>query len=608
MGGVGKSALAVYVAHRLTESYPDAQIVVDLRGTKENPLTTMEAMAQVIRAFQPEARLPDDLAQVTALYCDTLDGNRALILLDDAAGAAQVRPLLPPAGCGLIVTSRRVFTLPGLRSFNLDALSENEARDLLLRIVGDGRASEAELDEIAGLCARLPLALRVAGSFLAVHRDWTAAEYVAALSDERERLKRLRQDDLDVEAVLGLSAAQLAREQPELAMRWQMLAVFPAPFDRAAAAAVWDVDEAQARDDFSALFARSLLLYDEKENRYRLHDLMRLVAESAEPPAGSKPAGGLAEAATRHAAYYLGMGRRADDLYKQGGEHVLEGLRLFDAAWPHLLAAYARMQARDDELAARWLCDFPGRMSDVPDLRLLPREQIPILETALQAAQRLRDRQYEASHLCNLGLAYATLGEARRAIEYYEQTLEIDREYGDRLGEGITLYNLGLAYAALGDARRAIGYYEQALKIAREIGDRQGEGYDLGSLGLAYLVLGDARRAIEYYEQALAIAREIGDRRNEGNWLYNLGLAYAALGEARRAIEYYEQALEIAREIGDRRGEAFDCWNLGLLYEESNPARAAELMQVCVDYEREIDHPDAEAHAERVRALLARLG
>ena len=152
--------------------------------------------------------------------------------------------------------------------------------------------------------------------------------------------------------------------------------------------------------------------------------------------------------------------------------------------------------------------------------------------------------------------------------------------------------------------QRAIEYYEQALAISREIGDRRGEGNDLGNLGTAHHGLGEVRRAIEYYEQALTVAREIGHRRNEGTWLGNLGSAYAGLGEVRRAIGTFEQALEIARGIGDRRREANHCWNLGLLYEDSDPARAAELMQVCVEYEREIGHPDAEADAQRVQGLL----
>jgi tetratricopeptide (TPR) repeat protein len=110
---------------------------------------------------------------------------------------------------------------------------------------------------------------------------------------------------------------------------------------------------------------------------------------------------------------------------------------------------------------------------------------------------------------------------------------------------------------------------------------------------------------VAWLETALSAAQGLGRKQAQGNHLGNLGNAYSALGEVARAIEYYEQALTIAREIGDRRGEAFTSWNLGLLYEDSDPARAVELMSVCVDYERWISHPDAEADAEQVAALLA---
>jgi tetratricopeptide (TPR) repeat protein len=185
--------------------------------------------------------------------------------------------------------------------------------------------------------------------------------------------------------------------------------------------------------------------------------------------------------------------------------------------------------------------------------------------------------------------------------EYVGEEAEIQQARADLLGK------LGILHYSLGEVQRAIEYYQQALEIAREIGDRRGEGADLGNLGNAYSDLGEVQRAIEYYQQALEIAREIGDRRGEGNHLGNLGLAYRDLGEVQRAIEYYQQALEIAREIGDRRNEGIWSWNLGFLYEDSDPARAVELMQVCVDYEREIGHPDAEADAARVEEIRARL-
>jgi len=580
MGGVGKTALAVHVAHKVAAQYPDGQIVVEMGGTAERPLTPVEAMGQVVHAFQPEVRLPDEPNEVTALYRTTLEGRRVLLLLDNAANSAQVRPLVVPAGCGLVVTSRRGLSLPGLRHFDLDALPVEEACALLQTIVGQGRATDEELGAIVGLCGRLPLALRVAGDFLVVQPDWSTAEYAQALANERERLARLKHEDLDVGAVLGLSAAQLVREQPELAARWQMLSVFPAPFGRSAVAAVWGVEEGEARDGLSELAARSLVLYEREGGLYRLHDLMRLVAEDAFGYGGRKrdEEGERARrgaAAARHAAYYLAVGRRANDVYLQGGEHVLEGLRLFDGAWPHLRAAYGRMRERGDEAAAQWTSEFPGRVAYVLDLRLPPRDRIPILEAAAAAAHQIGDKGAEGVHLGNLGLAYFSLGEVRRAIGTFEQAVAIQREIGDRRNEGANLGNLGIAYSALGETRRAIEYYEQALAIAREIGDRRGEGARLGSLGIAYSALGETRRAIEYYEQALTVAREIGDRRNEGIHLGNLGLAYSDLGETRRAIEYYEQALAITREIGDRRGEGADLGNLGIAYKNLGEVRRA---------------------------------
>jgi len=596
MGGVGKTALAVHVAHQVAERYPDGQVVVEMGGTSERPLTPVEAMGQVVHAFQPELRLPDEPNEVTALYRTTLEGRRVLLLLDNAANSAQVRPLVVPAGCGLVVTSRHNISLPGLQHFDLDALPVEEACALLQTIVGQGRATDEELGTIVGLCGRLPLALRVAGDFLVVHPDWSAGEYAQALVDKRERLARLKHEDLNVGAVLGLSAAQLVRERADLAARWQMLSVFPAPFERSAAAAVWGVQEGQARDGLSELAARSLVLYEQEGGLYRLHDLMRLVAEDAFGyGGGERDAEGerarLGEAATRHAAYYLEVGSRADDLYEQGGEHVLEGLRQFDGAWPHLWAAYGRMRERGDRAAAQWTSEFPDRVAFVLDLRLPPRDRIPILEAAAAAAREIGDRRAEGVHLGNLGNAYRALGEVRRAIEYHEQALVISREIGNRRGEGTDLRGLGLAYANLGEARRAIEYHEQALEIDREIGDRRREGADLGNLGNAYSDLGETRRAIEYCEQALTIARQIGDRRAQGAILDDLGNTYFTLGETRWAIEYYEQALAIAREIGDRRGEGADLGDLGNAYSDlGETRRAIEYHEQALAIAREIGH------------------
>ncbi|MGD8450390.1 MAG: tetratricopeptide repeat protein [Phycisphaerae bacterium] len=635
LGGIGKTELALALAERLDGQYPDAQIYLDLRGTQETPVSPADALRHVILSFHAEQKLPDDVSALQGFYRSTLHEKRVLLLMDNAAEAEQLEPLAPPpTGCVLLVTSRQQFALPGLYVKNLDTLSPEDARDLLLRIcprIGDAA------ERIAELCGRLPLALRLAGSALAGRRNLSPDDYVRRLTDEQQRLKHLDK----VAASLRLSDALLP---DELRHAWYALSIFPGTFDLLAAAAVWGVETDLAQNTLGDLLHYSVLDLNEATGRYRLHDLVRLYA-------GEQLAADERFAAQqRHAAHYCGVAAATTKLYLGSAEGVTKGLALFDLEWPNIAAGFAWAQAHavTDDAAARLCSDYPDAGTYCLDLRQHPREKIAWREAALSAARRLADKRAESVHLGNLGVAhadfgeprraielyeqqltikqeigdrrgegnalgclgnaYADLGEPRRAIEFYEQALAIDREIGYRRGEGNALGNLGSAYAALGEPRRAIEFCEQQLTITREIGYRRGEGNALGNLGSAYAALGEPRRAIEFYEQALAIDREIGDRRGEGADLGNLGLAYAALGEPRRAIEFYEQQLVIAREIGDRRGEATACWNAGLAHEKlGDLPRAVELMQVCVDYEREIGHPDAEKDAARVAELRARL-
>ncbi len=600
MGGVGKTALALQLAHRLMPRYPDAQLFLDLRGTGESPLSPAEAMAHVVRSYRPMKRPPEDERELQAMYRSLLHGQRAMLLLDNAADAAQVRPLLPPPSCLLLVTSRRHFALPGLHPLDLGVLPLDDACKLLCTIAP--RIAE-QAAEIARLCGCLPLALRATGSLLAVTPDLSPAEYARQLADERTRLERIGAEGVDLGVVASFNLSY-GRLEAGTAGIFRLLAVFPASFDAVAEEAVC-MDEGHAA--LSELVRRSMVEYvppsPEGEGRgeggrYRLHDLARLYA-------GARLDGEeRASAQGRHAAHYVRVLAAADELYLRGGEGNLQGLALLDRERENVEAGqrWAAGHAAEDEYAARLCSAYPDAGTYCLSLRQHAQERIRWLEAAAATAQRQGERQAEGVHLGNLGLAYSDLGQVERAIEHYQQALEIAREIGDRRGEGADLGNLGLAYSNLGQVERAIGYFQRKLKIAQEIGDRRGEGNRLGNLGLAYSDLGQVERAIEHYQQALKIARDIGDRRGEGNRLGNLGNAYRNLGQVERAIEHYQQALEIASEIGDRRGEANHSWNLGLVYEESDPEQAIALMSVCVEYEREIGHPDAPAGAADIGA------
>jgi tetratricopeptide (TPR) repeat protein len=553
-GGVGKTALALKLAAELAPNYPDAQIYLDLKGVTEKPLTAAEAMSHVLRTFHPEAKLPEKEEDLRAQYLSVLHNKRALLLMDNAKDAAQLRLLIPPEACTFLVTSREHFTLPGLHRKNLNTLPPQDAKDLLLQI--ESRIG-AEAEAISELCGYLPLALRLAAAALAEREDISPTDYRKRLANEK--LKLLAGRDESVEASITLSYNLL---DTEMQKRWRMLAVFPDTFDASAAAAVWETDTDTAQDTLSRLLQYSMLEWTEPSQRYHLHDLMRDFGRKRLTPAESDGT------ALRHAKCYLDALRGAHLLYEKGGESVTHALALFDLERGNIQTGqiWTATHSEMDQDAAKQCSDYPDQGTHVLLLRQHPREQIRWREAARAAASRLKDRAAEGRHLGNLGIAHYLLGEYRRAIEYHNKHLAIARELHDPKGEGQALGNLGLAHYSLGDYRRAIEHQEARLVIARDIGDRQGEGAALGNLGSAYEAMGNHRGAIEHHEKHLAIARELHDRQGEGQALGNLGLAHYSLGDYNRAIEHHEKHLTVAREFGDRQNEGRALGNLGITY------------------------------------------
>jgi tetratricopeptide (TPR) repeat protein len=471
-----------------------------------------------------------------------------------------------------------------------------EARALLLKIAP---RIGPEADPLAEACGRLPLALRLAASFLAVNEHIVPADYVRQLRDSRHRLQlldkaqELTAEELGLEASFTLSFQQLPPEQQQ---HFTQLAVFTESFDRAAMTAVWGIEESAANDALDGLLQLSLLEWNRETQRFELHDLLREFARN------QAKAQELDAAKGRHAEHFIRVADGAKRLFKQGGENIVAGLALFDRERGHLEAVFDWLESRTDKESAPLLVTLVNAVAYTSNLRFHPRQLIRWHEAQAKAARLAGHRQGECLALNNLGLACAALGDVRKAIEFYEQALVIARKICDRPGEGNALGNLGNACTALGDARKAIEFFDQALVIARDVGDRLGEGNALGNLGLAYAALGDVRKATEYYEQALVIDREIGNRRGEGQDLGNLGNASAALGDGHKAIEFYEKQLVIAREIGHQHGQGNALWNSALALEKlGDRAQAITRAAAALRILEAIEDPNA----AQVRTALA---
>ncbi|HET9254199.1 MAG TPA: BTAD domain-containing putative transcriptional regulator [Pseudonocardiaceae bacterium] len=283
--GAGKTTLAVHAAHQLRDQFPDGQLFVNLRGMGATPLTAAEVLARFLRSLGVDRlAIPDDIEERAALYRSRLAGQRMLIVLDDAACEAQVRPLLPGApGCAVLVTSRaRLTGLGGAQLVDLNVFEPGESVELLARVAGPGRvtAEPAAACEIARLCGFLPLAIRVAGARLGARGHWPLSRLAADLADEGTRLDALRLADLDVRGSLARSYDTL----DALARRaFRLLGLLDAAdVTSSVIAALLDVPHAGAEDLMDNLVDLHLLEVAGRDScgqvRYHIDDLLRIYA------------------------------------------------------------------------------------------------------------------------------------------------------------------------------------------------------------------------------------------------------------------------------------------------------------------------------------------
>ena len=573
--GVGKSALAIRLAHQLKPRFPDAQLYVDLRGgdaaEELGPVEPGEVLADFVRALGVE-EVPADPEQCLALYRAMLADKRALVVLDNASREQQVRPLIPGSGsCAVIVTSRsQLVGLEGVPPRRpLEVLEREAALELLARLLDGRERLEREPDaaeEIVRLCGRLPLGVRIAGARLSARPRWRLGRLVDRLADERRRLDELEAGDREVRASFALSYGEL---EPDEARLFRLLGLLRGPdFGAPLAAALLDAEQDEAEELLERL-AEVQLLEPVGDERYGFHDLLRIFASERLETDEAADTGRLA--AARALRWYLETADAASTLLQPMPE--AEGLALaerrsralswFETERTNLVAAVDLAHLGGDwDATWRLAAELAGFFS----LRAHWEDWRHTHELGLDAARRAGDRHAEAQTLGNLGVVYANQGRWDEAVGCYERSLEIFRELGDRHGEGGTLGNLGVVYGNQGRWEEAVGCYERSLEIFRELGDRHGEGQTLGKLGVVYRDEGRWDDAVGCYERSLEIFRELGDRHGEGQTLNNLGAIYRNRHRWNDALHCHEQSLEICRELGDRHGEAHALNRLGVVY------------------------------------------
>jgi tetratricopeptide (TPR) repeat protein/transcriptional regulator with XRE-family HTH domain len=625
MAGVGKTAFAVHAAHRLADRFPGGQIFLPLHGHTpgQQPVDPADALASLLlTAGVPAAQIPPGLEARMALWRDRLAGQQLLLVLDDAAGSEQVRPLLPGAGGSLVlVTSRRhLSALEDATAVSLDTLPPGEAAELLVRLAGRGgmRPEDPAVAQITRLCGYLPLAIGMLARQLHHHPAWSAAGRAAELAAARDRLELMATENLSVAAAFNLSYADLTGDQQRLFRR---LGLYPgADIDAYAAAALDGTDLGAARRGLEALYDQYLIA-EPAQGRFRLHDLIReharALADRLDPDRDR------AGATTRLLDYYQHTAALAGALIAR---QTRPALAAADGTSPAVVPALAGSEealawARAERASLLACLDHAtgtGQHARVTGLTagiagLLRRDgpwadAITRHTAAIQAAQHLGDRLGQANALNDLGDVRRLTNDYPAAAEAQEEALGIYRDLGDRLGQANALGDLGFVRWLTGEYPAAAQALEQALSIYRDLGDRLGQANALSELGIGRRLTGEYPAAAQALEQALSIYRDLGDRLGQANALHNLGAGRRLTGEYPAAAQALEQALSIYRDLGNRLGQANALRNLGVVRRATGdyPAAAQALEQALSIY-RDLGNRLGQANALGELGVVRRL-
>ncbi|MBG0830090.1 tetratricopeptide repeat protein [Planomonospora sp. ID67723] len=565
MAGVGKTALAVHAAHRLAARFPDGQLYVNLHGHTPGyqPLPPLDALRTLLRAVGvPAEKIPDNVEEAAAAWRSAMAGRRMLIVLDDAATADQVRPLLlGRPGSHLIITSRRrLADLEDVAVLSLDVLTPDQATALFTRIIGveRARAETQAVAEVVGLCGYLPLALRLAAARLLHRPAWTVRDLAVRLSDQQHRLRELRAGDRDVATAFAVSYEQLTAAQQRM---FRLLSLVPGDdFDAYAAAALTGLAVHEAEQCLEELLDAHLL-QQHTAGRYRFHDLLRDYARQESQTGAPQVEGTGAPARLRD--YYLATALRATQIL--GHRDPRRPLRTEPAAiadYPPLanadLATAWLETERGNLLTAalasqgEWAVDLSTALWRHLHFSAHRNEALALQEHAASVAHRLGDQEAQIQALIDLGISCCQTAQYEQALEHQRQALALACQIGDRAAQSRVLNNLGVTCSELGRIQESNDYFEQALILARDLNDRQRQRRALLNLGTNHNRLGDYPRALRYQQRSLTCAREIDDRAGESRALNNLGYTYSQTGRYELAESHCRLALTIARQIGNR--------------------------------------------------------
>lgn len=624
IAGVGKTALAVHWAHRVSERFPDGRLHVDLRGFDPGgaPVTPADAMRGVLDALGvPAGRIPVDAAALAGFYRSAFARRRCLLLLDNAADGEQVRPLLPGASEARVVITSRTRLLGLVATHEavpvpLEPLDAAAAGAVLRRRIGDRLDREpGARDELVLRCAGLPLALALVAARAVVDPTTPMAALVTEIGERgtSAALAAVRDPAADPRQVFGWSYGALAPADQRL---FRLTGLHPGPdLTVPAAASLVGDDPARVAAGLDRL-VQAGVLGEPVPGRYALHDLLREFA--ADRAATEDPPAERTAASTRLLDHYLRSALAADraleperdpvrppdasaGIHPEAPADATAALAWFSAERPVLMRL---LRMAREAGADRHLCAMAWSLVAYFDLQGHWADFAASQREAVAATRRLGDRAAEGRALRHLANADLQLGDVDQAREHLDAAVELFAADGDPGGEAHAHLNLYVLHERGGNPAAGAEHAQRALALYRAAGHRVGEAAARNSLGFALAHLGDPAAGLEHCTAALESSRRDGNRLGEAHVRDSLGYIHTRLADRTAATGQYEAAIELFVACGDRYNEAATLLNLGDAHAAGGGldtaatawARAAAVWE-------EIGHPRAvEAHARLERA------
>ncbi len=606
-GGMGKTAMAVRWAQQKAEVFPDGQLYLNLDGFSSRPQVTVEqALTTLLRGLNvPSQHIPTDVQAQGALYRSILSHQRMLIVLDNAADAAQVRPLLPGGqSCLAVVTSRQMLSglvaREGASRLVLSGLDDAEAMQLLSLGLGPERVMQDErgASRLARLCGYLPLALRVAAANLVDHPHRTINGYADEL-EGGDRLGALSVEDDSETAVRAVFATSYDRLSPASQRLFRLLGLLPGTnFSVDTAAALLGSGREQALAELQVL-AASHLIEVAGPNRFALHDLLMVFAQSL--AAEHEPA--AAQIRENLLQWYLDTAINAVEIIRPNlirlPAHSHPGVpaltfadtasarQWLDVELANLVEAVRTAGATQGLRHYTWL--LADALRGYFTLRVPKAEWFTAATTGLEAAQQAEDPAAEAAMWACLGDAAWADNDFAGAISHFRLALQQSLLTGDRRRAAAVMSNLGLTAFEIGDLILADEWLTKAVTAYGELGDKARQATGLARLGSLQRDLGKLEAAKQHLQQAIAWHQQTGNDYQYADAVARLGSVLRFQGHLPEAIECVQTAHDIYARVGDRPGVASMLEDLAAMYVESGePKRALELCATAMPIVRDL--------------------